>query len=103
MVLYRSICDLVVYLCQARQMGAVSMQVRIGGKAGAGWVFVRIRGSRGDAAAMSAERLRELSMGLSASGLGPDAVRDRISLFGGVLRERLADESVHLSLSLARA
>lgn len=102
-VLYRSICDLVAYLCQARQMGAISMQVRIGGKAGAGCVFVRIRGSRSAAAAMPAERLRELSMGLSASGLGPDAVRDRISLFGGVLRERLADESVHLSLSLARA
>ncbi|AND67531.1 hypothetical protein ATSB10_00770 [Dyella thiooxydans] len=100
-VLYRSICDLVVHLCQSRQVTGISMQLRVGGRPGAGWVLVRMRGTCNPASSLCADRLQELSMGLSASGLGPEAVRDRISLFGGVLRERLARDSVRLSLSLA--
>jgi len=102
-VLYRSICDLVVHLCQTYQVAGISMQVRVGERDGAGWVFVRIRGARKSKSALDSERQRDLSMGLSASGLGPDAVRDRISLFGGVLRERVSDDVIHMGMFLAKA
>lgn len=102
-VLYRSICDLVVHLCQDHRVSGLSMQVRIGAsdEAGCG-VVVRIRGIRQLASVLSSERLRDLSMGLSASGMGPDAVRDRIFLFGGVLRERVTDDAVLISLLLTK-
>jgi len=102
-VMYRSLCDLIVYLCHARQVRTISMQVRIGGVAGARCAFVRVKGSRDPGRPMSDEALRDLTVGLSASGLGPEAVRDRVSLFGGVLRERIVGDSVHLGLLLARA
>ncbi len=101
LALYRSICDLVVHMCQSHQVAGISMQVRVGRTGGVGWVFVRIRGARNPKSAILAERLRDLSLDLSAAGMGPDAVRDRISLFGGVLRERVADDTVRMSLVLS--
>lgn len=102
-VLYRSICDLVTHLCQAHRVAGLSMQVRIGAfdRSGHG-VVVRIRGTRASKSVLTTERLRELSLGLSASGMGPDAVRDRIFLFGGSLRERVTDDTVLMTLVLAK-
>ncbi|MBU6249222.1 MAG: MASE1 domain-containing protein [Xanthomonadaceae bacterium] len=102
-VIYRSVCDLIVYLCQSRQVRSISMQVRIGGASGTHCALVRIKGARDSDNPMSAQTLHELMSGLSASGLGLEAVRDRVSLFGGVLRERVVGESVHLGLLMTRA
>lgn len=96
--LYRLMCEAVTLACSEWKAAAIRARVRTGVFGGRRWVTLLLdveEGSRA-AGAMSAD---DLAMKLASSGMGLDALRDRVSLFKGRLKVRqLAHHGTRLGL-----
>lgn len=94
---YRLVCDALFDLCLNRPVKAVSLSLRVGrGANGRRWLVVILTASRWD----DARRLPspELASWLSSSGLGIEAVRDRVTTFSGRMKHRRWAEQERISV-----
>lgn len=98
--LYRSVCECVAYLGVVPGIGRVHIRLRVGQWRSHKWVYVRIDGIRGGSA-MRRDLPGDLSLRLAVSGAGLEATKDRVGLYGGLLRMR-SSESEHRINILAR-
>jgi glucose-6-phosphate-specific signal transduction histidine kinase len=96
--LYRLMCEAVTLACSEWKAAAISARVRTGVFKGRRWVVLLLDVESGDRAA-GAIPADDLAMKLASSGMGLDALRDRVSLFRGRLKVRqLAHHGMRLGL-----
>lgn len=94
---YRLVCDAIFDLCKDHPVSSVSLALKSGrGSQGHRWLVLSITASRlGDVRLLHSA---ELALKLSSSGLGIEAVRDRVSTFSGRLKYRQLDDHARISI-----
>jgi glucose-6-phosphate-specific signal transduction histidine kinase len=94
---YRLVCDVMFELCCERPVSAVSVALRAGvSRAGQRWVAIAVTASFGGKAVPLPRS--ELALWLPSSGLGIDAVMDRVSTFSGRVKFREGVERRRISM-----
>lgn len=94
---YRLACDAIFDLCKERPVSSISLALKTGrGSQGRRWLVASITASRlGDPKLLHSAGL---ALRLSSSGLGIEAVRDRVSTFSGRLKYRQLDDYARISI-----
>ncbi len=87
--LYRSVCDVIAYLCESMPIMSIGVYVKVGQSSSSRWIFLKVEGSAfGEEAVKQKIQRDDLLLRMSCSGGGVDAVSDRIALYRGVLRSK---------------
>lgn len=94
---YRLVCDAIFDLCKDHPVSSVSLALKVGTEnSGRRWLVVSVTASwLGDAKPL---HFSELALRLSTSGLGIEAVQDRVSTFSGRLKYRRHDDHARISI-----
>lgn len=83
MAVYRTVCEAVASVSTRNEVGKVMIRLRPGCWGGRRWVVVQVDGQVDSQGPIGRVNRDELLLRLSSSGLGIDAIKDRVSLFRG--------------------
>lgn len=94
---YRLVCDTIFHLCKDGPVSSVSIALRAGRrKLGRRWLMISVTASR--QGAVKTVHCSDLALRLSSSGLGIEAVKDRVSTFSGRMKHRSWDDRARISI-----